>query len=172
MKKLLIILLLFPSLSYAWSPLPVRSGWNGSVYWSTDMPIDSPGKPTGDQFVTTWDNEFHLSDELRFLFRFNKVLEIGGIWKTGELSKDWGIYCNLYADEELKKTVTNIITEIAEKVYNKFKAELITVFYYPQFRTFSVRLYPDKVKDVELHKDIAKYLEGFREEKYKEYWGK
>lgn len=167
------ITLLLPNNGYSWSPLPVWSGWDGSTYWTTEMPIDAPNKPTEDQFITTWDNETRLSDELRTMFMFGKIIEIGAVWKNGKLSEDNPPY---YAPSgvrysEMGKKTFKIIEDIAQVVWAEFKEEIICVFYYPQFKAFSVRLHPDKWKDKDLNAKIAKHLESMRVIKYKEFFG-
>jgi len=166
MKKFLVIFLMlfFPVSTIAWSPLPIWSGWDGSTYWSTDMPIDAPSIPTNDQIISSWDNKIRLSDELRILFMQRKVIEMGCLYKNGILKESWGIY----GKEERS---FKIIEDIAMVIWNKFHEDLICVSYYPQFDAFSVILHPDKSQDVERHSAIAEYLESMRVDKYREFCG-
>jgi len=159
--------------AHAWSPLPVWSGWDGSTYWDTTMPIDSQGKPTNDQFITTWDNEVRLGDEVRLMYMRNQIIEIGAVWKNGKLSEDNQLYFSHggVRRSEMGERTLKIIKDLFQVVWDKFKEDMICVFYYPQFKAFSVRLHPDKWKDKELNSKVAKYLESMRVAKYKEFFG-
>jgi hypothetical protein len=162
---IIIILFTSPMIVFAWSPLPVWSGWDGSTTWNTDMPPDAPGIPTGDQIISTWDNEVRLSDELRLLFMYNQVLEIGGVWKDGKLGKECP-YVNppSLRGSEIEKKTNRIITDIAMLIWLKFNEPLICVFYYPHFEAFSI--YLEDMKDVKRHVEIARYLESKRAANY------
>jgi len=166
---LLLVLFVAPS-AYAWSPLPVRSGWDGSTVWTTDMDVHDPGVPTGDQIISTWDNEFLFSEELRYLFMVGRVSSFSGLWIDGKLNKTGILVSKVYCPPEIRKKTKRIIIDIAGKIYNRFKESLFNVSYYPQFQTFSIILHPDKSTDVKRHAEIAAYLETFRAVKYKEYW--
>jgi len=160
----ILIALLLPSQSYSWSKLPVWSGWDGSTYWDTDMPVGAPGIPTNDQIITSWDNKIRLSDKLRNLFMQKKIVKTGVLYRDGKLKESWGIW-------DRNSRPYKILNDIAITIWSKFKEGLICVSYYPQFRVFSVILHPDKAKDIKLHSEIAKHLESVRIEKHKEYFG-
>ena len=161
---LLIVLTIGTIKANAWSPLPVWSGWDGSTYWKSDMPIDSPGIPTNDQIISSWDNDVRLSDELRILFMKKKIIQAGALYKKGVRERSWGFY-----GEESKSF--KIINDIAKAVWDKFQENFFCVSYFPQFKAFNIILHPDKSKDVKLHADIAKHLESMRIEKCKEFFG-
>jgi hypothetical protein len=157
--------------SYGWVHSPIRATLDGSTYWDTSMPVDSPGVSTGDHMISNWDLDLFNSDELAYAFSRNQIIEMGAVWRDGKIGKNIGVFSNPpeFKFSEKGKQVLELISDVAKEIYNFSHEDIFSVFYYPQFDVISIMLHPDKYTDVELNTKIANYLESIRETKLKEW---
>ncbi len=123
-KKIVISIVLFVVLfaltrfAFAWTEKTFVAEWDGSTVWSSDMPIDSPGVPTGDHKISTWDNDLLMSEQVQMCFAYGRCIQVGLIMKEGKVK--YFTIMPQFARIRNIDGIKEILTDIADKIYKEF----------------------------------------------------
>ena len=166
----LFLCLLIANVAYGWTEKEFEARPDGSTYWSSEMELDAPWLPTGDHYITTWDQDLIESERVQKLFGMGLGCEVGVVYENGKRTERFPeplvtdrVGC--FRDRSYYNKVVMNITSMGVELSKKFPDVAFAISYFPQFDTYTIYLCgQENMKNVELNKEVSTWINNNKDQ--------